>query len=80
MNDQTQTAIVTIVTTILANWVVVAPILKHAITMAWKKAFEWHDLQNDMITMKEKIAKLEKDVTASHIKIRSIESETQKTS
>jgi len=71
MSDQAQTAIISIVTLIVANWVTLGPMLKHTIKFLWEKSIAWRDMENDIVSMKLRIEKLEKDVTAAHVKIRS---------
>lgn len=75
MSPDTQTAIATVIATIIANWVVLGPIL----SKAWKKAFEWHDLQRDLSDTKKDVLNLKQDVTAAHIKIRKLESDMRET-
>ena len=70
MSDQAQTAIISIVTLIVANWVTLGPMLKHTIKFLWEKSIAWRDMENDIASMKLRIEKLEKDVTAAHVKIR----------
>lgn len=70
MSDQAQTAIISIVTLIIANWVTLGPMLKHTIKFLWEKSIAWRDMENDIATMKLRLEKLEKDITAAHVKIR----------
>ena len=70
MSDQAQTAIISIVTLIVANWVTLGPMLKHTIKFLWEKSIAWRDMENDITSMKLRIEKLEKDVTAAHSKLR----------
>lgn len=70
MNDQTQTAIATVVGLVIANWITVGPIVKHAIKFAWEKSIEWRDLKIEISNFETRISKLEKDVQAAHDKLR----------
>lgn len=70
MSDQAQTAIISIVTLIIANWVTLGPMLKHTIKFLWEKSIAWRDMENDIAAMKLRLEKLEKDITAAHVKIR----------
>lgn len=70
MSDQAQTAIISIVTLIIANWVTLGPMLKHTIKFLWEKSIAWRDMENDIAAIKLRLEKLEKDITAAHVKIR----------
>lgn len=70
MSEQLQAAIATIVGVVLANWVVIAPVLKKGILVAWEKSIQWRDMVNDIEALKKDIVKLKADVSAAHDKIR----------
>ena len=71
MSDQAQTAIIAIVTLIVTNWITIGPMLKHTIKFLWEKSIAWRDMETDIASMKLRIEKLEKDVSAAHTKLRS---------
>ncbi len=69
-NDQVKTIAVTVVSVIIANWAMVAPMLKFIVKNAWEKSIEWRDMVNDIKIMKQEIDEIKKDVTAAHYKLR----------
>lgn len=72
MNEQAQTVAVTTVSLIIANWAVVAPLIKWAIVKSWEKTIQWQQTMTTIDTMKADIEKLKADVTAAHTKIRNL--------
>jgi len=72
MNEQAQTVAVTTISLIVANWAVVAPLIKWAIVKSWEKTIQWQQTMTTIDGMKADIEKLKQDVTAAHTKIRNL--------
>lgn len=72
MNEQAQTVAVTTISLIVANWAVVAPLIKWAIVKSWEKTIQWQQTMTTIDAMKADIEKLKQDVTAAHTKIRNL--------
>lgn len=73
MNDELKTALVSLISVVIANWVVIAPLMKTIIKTAWEKSIQWRDMQIDVLNLKELVKKQDKDIHAAFDKIRELE-------
>jgi hypothetical protein len=61
-----------VVGVIIANWAVLAPMLKEEVKTAWVKSIEWRDMVNDIKNLKILVDQHSKDLKAAHDKLRDL--------